>query len=100
MKRIQQLPATSPFRLATGPARAAGDWPGVFIRGDDSIGYAGHIRTVLNFTKRNSTKRSSVLEISAKECSALVELQRLHKLLNTANLAKRNSRNTMGILRR
>jgi len=92
MRRIQQLPDIEPYRIATGPARFGTDWPGIFIRGDGSIGYANCIRAVLDFTKRNMKNCRSAVEIAEKEYPALIELQELLKLLNAANLTKRNSR--------
>ena len=35
------------MRLETGIVQAHGDWPGVFIRGDDAFGYLQSLRKVL-----------------------------------------------------
>jgi hypothetical protein len=31
-------------RIETGPLRFGSDWPGVFIRGDDALGWSGTLR--------------------------------------------------------
>ena len=35
-------------RPETGPMQFGGDWPGVFIRGDNAAHFAGHLRIVLD----------------------------------------------------
>jgi hypothetical protein len=35
------------FSVRTGVVQFKGDWPGIFIRGDDALGHAYVIRTVL-----------------------------------------------------
>lgn len=34
-------------RVATGVVKFGNDWPGVFVRGDDALGYAAKLRLLL-----------------------------------------------------
>jgi hypothetical protein len=43
MKRYQKIPLDN-ARPQTGPMQFGDDWPGVFIRGDDALGYALAVR--------------------------------------------------------
>ena len=40
--QIQKLPSS--YRVETGRMQVEGDWPGVFIRGDDALGYSRALR--------------------------------------------------------
>lgn len=42
-------------RLETGVVQPEGDWPGVFIRGDDSFAYSRSLRVVLASMSEPST---------------------------------------------
>jgi hypothetical protein len=44
---IRKLPAASP-RVETGPTQFGEDWPGVFIRGDNAMHFAMHLRNLLD----------------------------------------------------
>ena len=46
MSELQKL--TEVGRLETGPIQLGDDWPGVFIRGDDAIGYTTALRRVVH----------------------------------------------------
>jgi hypothetical protein len=46
MDDIRQLPEQTP-RVETGSVRFGGDWPGVFIRGDNAAYYAASLSVVL-----------------------------------------------------
>jgi hypothetical protein len=43
MKKFQIIPLDD-TRLETGPMQFSDDWPGVFVRGDDALGYALALR--------------------------------------------------------
>ena len=43
MKKHQKIPLDN-VRPQTGPMQFGDDWPGVFIRGDDALGYASAVR--------------------------------------------------------
>jgi len=43
MKKLQKI-ALDDARPGTGPMQFGDDWPGVFIRGDDALGYALALR--------------------------------------------------------
>ncbi len=47
---IRKLPAPndSQGRVETGPVQFGDDWPGVFIRGDNSLYFAMQLRSLLN----------------------------------------------------
>ena len=42
--------------IETGMMRFWGDWPGLFIRGDDAIGHVNSIRAVLDFAEKSLTR--------------------------------------------
>lgn len=44
------LPAAEP-RVETGPVQFGDDWPGTFIRGDNSFAYASYLEIVLDASK-------------------------------------------------
>jgi len=45
IQQVRRVPAPpDPGRVETGAVRFGDDWPGVFIRGDDAIGYASALR--------------------------------------------------------
>lgn len=41
-------------RLSTGRYEPEDDWPGTFIRGDDSMGFAGMLRSVADLIERTT----------------------------------------------
>jgi hypothetical protein len=46
MKKHQKIPLDG-ARPGTGPMQFGDDWPGVFIRGDDAMGYASALRRAI-----------------------------------------------------
>lgn len=44
---VRKLPSVE-HRVESGPVQFGDDWPGVFIRGDDAIFFARHLRTLLD----------------------------------------------------
>lgn len=55
MAEIQKLPrypllsGHTQERPETGPMQFGEDWPGVFIRGDNALVYAAHLRNIIEF---------------------------------------------------
>jgi hypothetical protein len=43
MKKLQKTPLDG-SQVETGPMQFGGDWPGLFIRGDEALGYASALR--------------------------------------------------------
>lgn len=46
--KVRKFPAVDPGRVETGPIQFGDDWPGVFIRGDNALAFAHHLRSVLH----------------------------------------------------
>jgi hypothetical protein len=46
MKKLRKIPLNG-VRPETGPMQFGGDWPGVFIRGDNALGYALALRRAI-----------------------------------------------------
>jgi hypothetical protein len=74
--------ATMTKRLETGPTKLAGDWPGIFIRGDQSLGFAGALRRLL----AGAEKRAGQSEIPEDELSAWGKVQDLAELLESCRV--------------
>jgi hypothetical protein len=66
-------------RLETGILRPKGDWPGIFIRGDEALAYARHLRAL--FAAMEARAKSGA--ISDEEISAWGKLQDLAELLSS-----------------
>ena len=64
-------------RIATGPLKFGDDWPGVFIRGDDALGYAGTLRLLF----AGAEKRAA--ELSEDDIAAWVRVEELAALLES-----------------
>ena len=64
MKKHQKVPLDA--RPETGPMQFGDDWPGVFVRGDDALGYASAVRRAV--------------ETLAEVDSSSVDVSRLAKL--------------------
>lgn len=47
MHSLRELPPVEK-RVETGPTQFGDDWPGVFIRGDDCLGYSLYLELILN----------------------------------------------------
>lgn len=45
---IRVLPHSGQRRVESGPIQFGDDWPGVFIRGDNALGYALALRGILD----------------------------------------------------
>jgi hypothetical protein len=56
-------------RMETGMMRFEGDWPGLFIRGDDAIGLMLSVRAVLDFAEKSL--------LPARLAEILMDLHRL-----------------------
>lgn len=63
--------------VRTGRMQFDGDWPGVFIRGDDALGFAGTLRTLLNEAEKRA------FELSEQEVRALARISELAALLES-----------------
>lgn len=48
MTEIRKVPAPEGGRVEDGAVQFGDDWPGTFLRGDSSFGYANYLRTVLD----------------------------------------------------
>jgi hypothetical protein len=64
------------FSVRTGVVQFKGDWPGIFIRGDDALGRAHAIRAVLRQTEEAQT-RARETGASTSEWECLIELAEL-----------------------
>ena len=64
-------------RTATGPLQVPDDWPGVFIRGDKAMGYAGKLRVLLV----GAEKRAA--ELSEDKIAAWMRVEQLAALLES-----------------
>jgi hypothetical protein len=73
-------------RLETGVLKPEGDWPGIFIRGDDALSYASRLRSL--FAALEARARAD--DISGEEVAALVKLDGLPDLLESCR-AKQGS---------
>jgi hypothetical protein len=69
-------------RLETGVMNPEGDWPGIFIRGDDALAYANRLRSL--FAELET--RAKAGEISEEEISAWAKLNDLAICWNRAGL--------------
>jgi len=65
-------------RLETGVLKPEGDWPGIFIRGDDALAYANRLR--LLFAALEARAKAGD-DISEEEISAWAKLNELADLL-------------------
>jgi hypothetical protein len=65
-------------RLETGVLKPEGDWPGIFIRGDDALAYANQLRRLL-FDVLEARARAG--NISPEEIAAWGKLNELADLL-------------------
>ena len=64
-------------RIETGPLKFPDDWPGVFIRGDEALGYAGELRVLLAGVEKRAAK------LPQDEGSARVRIEQLAALLES-----------------
>ena len=68
-------------RIATGPLKFGDDWPGVFIRGDEALGYAGKLRVLLAGAEKRAT------DLSQDEIAAWMRVEQLAALLESCRAA-------------
>jgi hypothetical protein len=64
-------------RIETGPLILGDDWPGVFIRGDEALGYAHTLRTLLAGAETRAT------DLSESEIAAWTRVDQLATLLES-----------------
>jgi hypothetical protein len=76
MKKHQKIPLDA--RPETGPMLFGDDWPGVFVRGDDALGYASAVRRAV---ERLAGVDSSSVDVS--RLANLVELLGSRRVLHS-----------------
>lgn len=69
------------YRFETGVLQPEGDWPGIFIRGDDALGYAGRLRILI------ATLEARAGDLSEEEARAWLRLLDLIDLLESCRVA-------------
>lgn len=70
---VRELPMQAP-RVETGPTRFAGDWCGVFIRGDDAFNYANSLRSVLHHDEEDvDAMTGAMARMNLRELLRLLE---------------------------
>lgn len=75
---IQKLPApTEQSRVETGIVQFGDDWPGVFIRGDNCMGYLMGLRELLS---QLSTENHAAIRINIGIVKGLVRLLESSKI--------------------
>lgn len=74
----RELPAAKP-RVETGPVRHAGDWTGLFIRGDDCFGYARDLDMLMHFLASPDVPVPKELGLN------ILRIQRLRDLLRSTD---------------
>lgn len=72
-------------RLETGVMTPEGDWPGIFIRGDEALAYANRLRSLFVALEA----RAKAGEISPEEIAAWAKLQGLADLLGSCRSERR-----------
>jgi hypothetical protein len=77
--RLKYRSLVNRVRMETGMMRFQGDWPGLFIRGDDAIGLMVSARAVLDFAEK-SLPPARLVEIAMD----------LHRLSTLADLIDRD----------
>lgn len=85
-------------RIETGPIQFGDDWPGIFIRGDNAIGYATAIRRLL--AKIEPLAREGAIDtIDLIDANAVRALADLLASCNTsvAALGHANRRTTLSV---
>lgn len=80
MTDIREFPATEP-RVETGPIRFGTDWPGTFIRGDNSFAAAMALEVALAALESGPDRATLAITI--------VQLRGFQRLLQESNLATR-----------
>lgn len=54
-------------RVETGALEINGDWPGVFVRGDNAFMYQIYLRQAIEELKKHQTETSDIFQIHALE---------------------------------
>lgn len=67
-------------RAETGPLAFGTDWPGVFIRGDDSKNYELHLAALLDYFEE---KIRTAEELTEEDAMQLVHIELLRGLQST-----------------
>ncbi|WP_406625152.1 hypothetical protein [Acidovorax sp. SDU_ACID1] len=75
------------FRPLTGPLQFSGDWPGVFLRGDECGEYGHAIGVVRDAVKRQIEAGNCPENTDTELLRALASLQALSSLLKSCRLA-------------
>ena len=82
-------------RTATGPLKFGDDWPGVFIRGDEALGYAGTLRRLLAAAESRFTELAQdTTELAQDEISAWMRVKEFAALLESCRAPQRTTRAT------
>ena len=77
-------------RTATGPLKFGDDWPGVFIRGDEALGYAGTLRRLLAAAESRFTELAQdTTELAQDEISAWMRVREFAALLESCRAPSR-----------
>jgi len=71
-------------RLETGIFHPEGDWPGIFIRGDNAIAYAGQLRAAYALAE----KRAKSGDMRSDEASIWSSLKALSDLLGSCSVSR------------
>jgi hypothetical protein len=69
-------------RVETGVMSHKGDWPGIFIRGDDALSYAAQLRVALTFAE----ERAASGMMPHAEAEAWTKLQAMADLLDSCRV--------------
>lgn len=65
-------------RVETGALEINGDWPGIFIRGDDCLQYSMHLRKAVEVLKQHQLSNMDAFTLSTLEgLAGLLESSRI-----------------------
>ncbi len=79
-RKLRTLPAVE-GRVETGAIQFGGDWPGLFIRGDDAMGLVGAINEINAFLKALLKAHKIYEEDVTGVVRALMSLDVIRKLI-------------------
>lgn len=68
--RLQKLASFDAGRPETGPMQFGNDWPGVFIRGDNALLFAGAIEAAIEHVPHEHIARLKRLADTLRSCRA------------------------------
>jgi hypothetical protein len=80
------MPSKQAERLETGILKPEGDWPGVFIRGDEALAYARRLQSLFAAFEARAKAGG---DISEGEISAWAKLKDLADLLESCRTKTR-----------